>query len=72
MPKMGSADSALHDLLVDLDGMLAQGVPPMVLGHWVAVNQAALPVALELAATHQTGSVPAGLALDGLLFDPVG
>lgn len=72
MPKIESADSALRNLLADLDGMLAQGVPPMVLGHWVAVNQAALLTALELAATHQTGSVPSELALDGLYPDPAG
>ena len=38
-------------LLADLDGMLARGVPPAVLGHWVAVNQSALLSALKLAAT---------------------
>lgn len=58
MLKIETADSALRNLLADLDGMLAQGVPPIVLGHWVAVNQAAVLATLALAATHQTGSVP--------------
>lgn len=63
MPEIETADSALGNLLADLDGIMAQGVPPIVLGHWVAVDRAALLAALELAATHQTSKVSAKLVL---------